>query len=106
MNNSMSRPEGSHTGVNPDERPQIHTNGGTFLIYPDGHVVTVTTEKYEKARRTLARCTFEDPRPAAQARAEANFRRSEDECFRQFGLVRQGDEWVFADNSNQTSQGK
>ena len=68
VNNSMSRPEGSHTGVNPDERPQIHTNGGTFLIYPDGHVVTVTTEKYEKARRTLARCTFEDPRPAAQAR--------------------------------------
>ena len=98
MNNPMSRPQ-SHTGIDPDDRPQIHTNGGTFLIYPDGHVITVTNEKYEQARRTLARCTYNDPRPAAQARAEATFQRAEEECFREFGLVRQGNEWVFADNT-------
>lgn len=78
------------------ERPVIHTNGGTFLIYPDGHVVTVTNEDLEHARRILARSTIADPRPAAVARAEAAFRAAEERCFLEFGLVRSGGEWVFA----------
>lgn len=35
-------------------------------------------------------------RPAALARAEALFREAEDGCFAEFGLIRQGEEWVFA----------
>ncbi|MDQ6752249.1 MAG: hypothetical protein M3017_02240 [Actinomycetota bacterium] len=100
MNVQTPRAQQSHTGIDPTERPQIHTNGGTFLIYPDGHVVTVTNEKFEQARRVLARCAFEDPRPAALARAEADFRTAEDECFLEFGLIRRGGAWVFAESSN------
>ena len=99
MNDASIRPRLPHQEADSTERPQVHINGGTFLIYPDGHVITVTNEKYEQARRALARCTFEDPRPAAQARATAAFRRTEEECFREFGLIRRGDEWVFADTS-------
>lgn len=99
MNVQTPTVQESHTGIDPTERPQIHTNGGTFLIYPDGHVVTVTNEKLEHARRVLARCTFEDPRPTALARAEADFRTAEEECFLEFGLIRRGEDWVFAGSS-------
>ncbi len=96
MNDRPPESQHPHSGIDPTERPQIHTNGGTFLIYPDGHVITVTNEKYEQARRVLARVGLEDSRPTALARAEAEFRTAEDECFREFGLVRRGGEWVFA----------
>ncbi|MCZ2404258.1 chloride channel protein [Paenarthrobacter sp. Z7-10] len=96
MNDQSAESQLPLSGLDPTERPQVHTNGGTFLIYPDGHVSTVTNEKYEHARRALARAALEDPRPAAQARAEADFMTAETECFREFGLVRRGKEWVFA----------
>ncbi len=89
-------PQKYQSEAEPTERPVIHTNGGTFLIYPNGHVVTVTNEDLEQARRLLARSTITDPRPAAVARAEALFRAAEDRCFLEFGLVRSGEEWVFA----------
>ncbi|MCY0906150.1 chloride channel protein [Arthrobacter sp. H14-L1] len=99
MNNRTSALRRPQSGTARIERPQVHTNGGTFLVFPDGHVVTVTNETYEQGRRALARVAFADPRPAALDRAKEDFRRIEEECFREFGLIRHGNEWVFTEQS-------
>ncbi|MDJ0356877.1 chloride channel protein [Paenarthrobacter sp. PH39-S1] len=99
LNNRASPSQRQHAGTARTERPQVHTNGGTFLVFPDGHVVTVTNEKYEQGCRALARVAFADPRPAAMDQATEDFRRTEEECFLEFGLIRHGNEWVFAEQS-------
>jgi len=63
---------------------------------PEAFLAAWTRVRDHVSIRTSEGQYHRSDRPAALACTETPFREAEDLCFTEFGLIRQGEEWVFA----------